>query len=120
MREIIEKILNEYVPAKNHPISGDPLGEYFRSKIPRMIYGTGIVDEHDYKITGSVGRGEWANVPWIGIFDRRITTSATKGVYIVYLLEKNGRSLYLTFMQTTHKVLPGHKIKRASSSSTVS
>lgn len=33
------------------------------------------------------------------IFDRRITTTATKGVYIVCLLSKDGNTLYLTFMQ---------------------
>ena len=68
MREIIEKILNEYVPAKRQPISGHPLGTYFRNEIPRKIYQTGIVDPQDYLITGSVGQGNWATVPWICIF----------------------------------------------------
>ncbi len=99
MREIIEKILNEYVPAKNEAFTGHPLGTFFRNDIPRQIHDTGLVDSHDYLITGSVGQGNWAMVPWICIFDRSITTTATKGVYIVYLLKKDGTSLYLTFNQ---------------------
>ena len=29
------------------------------------------------------GQGNWVDSPWIGIFDKSITTSATKGIYIV-------------------------------------
>ena len=83
MRDFIEKILNEYVLAKTEPISGHPLGAYFRNDIPIKIYGTGIVNSKDYLIEGSVGKGNWAMVPWVCIFDRSITTTATKGVYIV-------------------------------------
>ena len=59
-------------------------------------------------ITGSVGQGNWATVPWVCIFDRRITTTATKGVYIVYLLEKDGNSLYLTFNQGCTEIRKAH------------
>ena len=38
-------------------------------------------------------------IPWVCIFDRKITTTATKGIYIVYLLSKDGNSLYLSFNQ---------------------
>lgn len=108
MREIIEKILNEYVPAKNEAFTGHPLGSYFRNDIPRKIYDTGLVDSNDYLITGSVGQGNWAMVPWVCIFDRSITTTATKGVYIVYLLKKDGTSLYLTFNQGCTEIRNSH------------
>ena len=108
MREIVEKMLNDYVPAKSEVFAGHPLGAYFRNDIPRKIYATGIVDQNDYLITGSVGQGNWAMVPWVCIFDRTITTSATKGVYIVYLLEKSGKSLYLTFNQGCTEIRNTH------------
>ena len=99
MKEIIERILNEYVPAKQETFAGHPIGTFFRNDIPRKIYSTGVVNSENYLITGSVGQGNWAMVPWVCIFDRSITTTATKGVYIVYLLEKGGNTLYLTFNQ---------------------
>ena len=108
MREVIEKMLNDYVPAKSEPFTGHPLGAYFRNDIPRILYDTGLVDSNDYLITGSVGQGNWAMVPWVCIFDRSITTSATRGVYIVYLLEKNGNSLYLTFNQGCTEIRNSH------------
>ncbi len=108
MREIIKKMLNDYVPAKREIFAGHPLGAYFRNDIPRNIYDTGLVDSKNYLVTGSVGQGNWAMVPWVCIFDRSITTSATKGVYIVYLLEKSGQSLYLTFNQGCTEIRSSH------------
>lgn len=99
MKNIIDRILNEYQSAKNQMFAGHELGTFFRSGIPEAIYGTGIVDSKTHLITGSVGQGNWATIPWICIFDRTITTSAQRGVYIVYLLSKDGNTLYLTFNQ---------------------
>ncbi|MCR5090777.1 MAG: DUF3578 domain-containing protein [Oscillospiraceae bacterium] len=108
MREVIAKMLNDYVPAKSESFAGHPLGDYFRNSIPQSIYYTGIVDSEKYLVTGSVGQGNWAMVPWVCVFDRSITTSATKGVYIVYLLEKSGNSLYLTFNQGCTEIRHSH------------
>lgn len=99
LRVVIEKFVNGYVEAKKSAFSGSPFGTFVRSEIPNVIYNTGLVDPQGYLITGSVGQGNWATIPWICIFDRSITTSATKGVYIVYLLSKTGDSLYITFNQ---------------------
>lgn len=99
MREAIEKFINEYEVAKGETFAQHPLGTFVRTEIPQVIYSTGIVDSNKYLITASVGQGNWATVPWICIFDRAITTTATKGVYIVYLLSKDTNTLYLTFNQ---------------------
>lgn len=99
MRDFIETVLNDYIAAKQETFAGHPMGTYFRNDIPNAIYNTGIVKSSTHLITGSVGQGNWATVPWVCIFDRNITTSATKGVYIVYLLSKDGKTLYLTFNQ---------------------
>lgn len=108
MKQIVEKILNEYIDAKKAPFTGHPMGSFFRNDIPSFIYKTGIVDSKTHLITGSVGKGNWAMVPWICIFDRQITTSATKGVYIVYLLSKDGNTLYLTFNQGCTEIKNTH------------
>ena len=118
MKQIVEKILNEYTAAKQKTFTGHPMGAFFRNDIPNAIYKTGIVDSKTHLVTGSVGKGNWAMVPWICIFDRQITTSATKGVYIVYLLSKDGNTLYLTFNQgcteirNTHSKVETIKIMR--------
>ncbi len=99
LKTVITRLLTDYIPAKQSPFAGHPLGIYLRSDAPEFIYQTGLVDRQTYLITGSVGQGNWAMVPWICIFNRKITTSATRGVYIVYLLSKDGKALYLTLNQ---------------------
>ena len=99
LKSVVENILNGYVVAKKETFAGHQMGSFFRTDIPLAIYGTGIVPSAPYLITGSVGQGNWAMIPWVCIFDRKVTTTATKGIYIVYLLSKDGSSLYISFNQ---------------------
>ena len=46
-------------------------------------------------VRGSDGAGNITATPWVGIFDPRVTTSATSGYYIVYLYSVDLRSLTL-------------------------
>lgn len=111
MREIVSKILGEYTSARQETFAGHAMGAFFRNDIPDLIYSTGIVDRETYLVAGSVGQGNWATIPWICIFDRRITTSAQRGVYIVYLLSKDGNSLYLTLNQGCTDISRTHSKK---------
>ena len=108
MREQILRFMQECPAAKSQPFADNPFGVFVRTEIPKKIYETGLVDRAKYLITGSVGQGIWSKVPWIGIFDRSITTSATQGVYIVYLLSKDSKRLYLTFNQGCTEIRKQH------------
>ena len=111
IRETIEKLMRGYQTAKNEVFANNPFGEFVRKDIPALLYKTGLIDKDKYLITGSVGQGNWAMVPWICIFDRSITTSATKGEYIVYLLSKDCSELYLTFNQGCTEIRNTHSKK---------
>ncbi|HKN54485.1 MAG TPA: DUF3578 domain-containing protein, partial [Amycolatopsis sp.] len=52
-----------------------------------------------YVIKGSSGQGTRAAVPWIGVFDPDETTSATRGMYVVYLFSADMRNIFLTLLQ---------------------
>ena len=54
-------------------------------------------------------------MPWIAVFDQRITTSAQKGVYVVYLLNKDTKELYLTLNQGATKVVKGSNNQKGKS-----
>lgn len=108
MREWITKFMTECPDAKMQPFANNSFGVYVRNDIPEAIYTTGLVDKAKYLITASVGAGNWALIPWVCIFDRSITTSATKGVYIVYLLSKDSKRLYLTFNQGCTEISSTH------------
>lgn len=111
LQPVINRLLTDYISAKQFPFAGHLLGVYIRNDAPEFLYQTGLVDRQTYLITGSVGQGNWAMVPWICIFNRKITTTATKGVYIVYLLSKDGNSLYLTLNQGCTDIRKNHSKK---------
>lgn len=108
MRDQIQRFMQECPMAKSQPFGGNPFGIFVRSEIPEALFETGLVDRDKYLINASVGAGNWAMIPWICIFDRSITATATKGVYIVYLLSKDSKRLYLTFNQGCTEISSTH------------
>lgn len=95
------RLLTEYRVASTEPFASHPLGAFVRrdmaDEVEKLIPASLIVK-------GSVGNGNWAETPWIAIFDPRITTSAQKGVYVVFLFDSAGRHVYLSLNQATTEV----------------
>lgn len=100
MREVFEKIFNEYLIEKEKPEKGNRLYGYLtRSECKENFYRTKIVDRAQYIIKSSAGNGNWVVVPWICVFDKDITTTARKGFYIVYLFSADMKRVYLSLNQ---------------------
>ena len=99
MKEIFEKLFAEYEVAKQESKSGHEMANYLENIAPQILYNTGLIDEVKYKVQGSAGRGRWADIPWIAILDKSITETVQNGVYIIYLLAKDRKSIYLTLNQ---------------------
>jgi hypothetical protein len=65
------------------------------------------------KINWSIGMGNWARIPWIGVFNQEETNTARKGIYIVYLFCQDMSGVYLTFNQGVTAYLSQAKRKEA-------
>lgn len=52
-----------------------------------------------YLMDCSIGEGRKAHVPWITIFDKEITNTAQKGIYVVILFSKGLNKFYLSLNQ---------------------
>lgn len=52
--------------------------------------------DNNYLSKCSVGEGNWADVPWFGIFDPEVAISAQSGPYIVYLFSTDMKRVYLS------------------------
>ena len=61
--------------------------------IPNEI--NNFINPNEYLCKGSAGEGVFANIPWVALFNREITTSAQNGYYIVYLFDSEMQGLYL-------------------------
>jgi 5-methylcytosine-specific restriction enzyme MrcB-like protein/uncharacterized protein DUF3883 len=73
----------------------DPLYALVTEHFPRALYP--YVAAHDTIIPeGSTGAGNITAAPWIALFDRRLTTSATSGYYVVYLFSTDMSTVTLS------------------------
>lgn len=101
LKNLIEKVMKEYLKAKHENFAGNELGQLFRHQLPSVIksYIHGLGKSDKYIIKGSVGQGNWATVPWVAVMDKEITTTTQNGVYVVYLFSQDMNRLYLTFNQ---------------------
>ena len=100
LTEILKYFLEDYIPGKKEENGKNAaVWKSICHEAPEKMYETGLIDKNKYLVSGSVGKGVWAKVPWLAVFRREITESAQNGVYIVYLLSSDGNSLYLTLNQ---------------------
>jgi 5-methylcytosine-specific restriction protein A len=104
LRETLQRILTEYSTAKAAPLEGHSLAQFLRGEAELTVLaglgelGAGLMVE------GSPGQGNWAAVPWISVFDPAITTSATRGYYVVYLFHASEPVVHLSLNQGTTTV----------------
>src|SRR5688572_12228871 len=85
LREALSRILNDYSNAKAAPLEGHPLAQFLRGEAETTVLEALGEQRDGVIVQGSPGQGNWAAVPWISVFDPAITTSATRGYYVVYL-----------------------------------
>ena len=77
--------------------------ELITRTIPQAI--SVYLNDSNYLVNGSVGKGRATKTPWIAILDKEITTSTREGVYIVFLFSSDYKHVYLTLNQGT--TVPG-------------
>ncbi|MEL3971117.1 DUF3578 domain-containing protein [Rossellomorea oryzaecorticis] len=111
IREKLLYIMNNYVSAKTQPFGGNQLGPYVRNEVPKEFQKLSCLNDQ-YVVTGSVGQGNWASVPWIAIMNKEITTSTQRGYYIVYLFSEDMSRLYLTLAQGVTETTKEEMLKR--------
>ena len=85
-------------PAPNSRKQG-PVYDAFMRDLPPIINGE-LSLSANYMVRGSAGDWKtYAYIPWVAIFDKQITTSALRGVYIVFLFSGDAKHVYLSLNQ---------------------
>ena len=115
MLQKIKKLINEYADIYAHAWETgnfrDPIASMVRNDIADDFRRISYLDANKYSVKASCGTGKYTAVPWIAVFDKRITEKATEGVYVVYLLNKDTKELFLTLNQAaTGKTLSELKV----------
>ncbi|PEL53409.1 MrcB family domain-containing protein [Bacillus toyonensis] len=99
LREKFLTVMNEYLQARTERFAGHKMGAVVRHEMTTEITRLPFINHNKYVVTGSVGQGNWAAVPWLAIMHKDITTSTQRGYYIVYLFSEDMQRLYLTIGQ---------------------
>ena len=103
LRDVLERIGTGYLAAKDQSFKSHPLARFIRKGGPDEI-GRVVADARLVLKGGCGVSGQWANVPWIGLFDPAITEGAQQGFYIVYLFSADMKRVYLSVNQGTTEV----------------
>lgn len=93
MRSIFENFAESYLPATSEKLKDHSFASFARHDVVKLVQEN--IGRPDLKVTCSVGQGNWAEIPWIGIFNPEMTTSATNGIYLVYLFNTDLNAVYL-------------------------
>ncbi|EEL83466.1 5-methylcytosine-specific restriction enzyme [Bacillus cereus AH1271] len=99
LREKFLTVMNEYLQARTQRFASHKMGSVVRNEMTTEITELPFIDHNQYVVTGSIGQGNWAAVPWLAIMNKDITTSTQRGYYIVYLFSEDMERLYLTLVQ---------------------
>lgn len=105
----LRRVVEEYPLARLDPPAGHPLAAIIRKGVPDELRGALEPIDGPFLVKGSPGRGSrWAAVPWVAIFDPAITTSATRGYYLVYLFPAHRQAVHLSLAQGTVAAIRQH------------
>lgn len=101
LREILKLAATKYPLTEEERINfaGSEVGKIVTKDLPLVIGKKANINLRDYKIDGSIGKGQFAEIPWVSVFRKSITETATKGIYIVYLFTADMKGIYLSLNQ---------------------
>ncbi|MGP3726064.1 MrcB family domain-containing protein [Cereibacter sphaeroides] len=97
----LSRLATEFTYERAKPFSGSKFGDFVRHDIAIEAKKILMLWRFDLKVKASVGQGVWASVPWLAFFDPLITETATKGFYVVYLVNPDKNTITLSMNQGT-------------------
>lgn len=104
LREKLKDVLENWQSAKKEAFSGHRLGQVIRNELVQEIENIASTKESTFVLKGSIGAGNWADVPWVSILHSAITQTTQGGIYPVYLFCADGSGVYLSLNQGTTKL----------------
>lgn len=113
LREIIIKILDNYLPVKE--LTKEQKQELkYNIQVELKEEVEKLISSKTYTIKGRTAVGRWADVPWLGIHSKKINSAAQSGIYVTILFCVDGNGFAFSIQQGTEKFNPKEIKKRAS------
>lgn len=85
LRERFQELLRTYAQERVREPFGSQTGVWSIFERIKVALGAcrAVSSRKELMCCWGAGKGKWAEVPWIGILDRRETTSIQRGIYVV-------------------------------------
>jgi hypothetical protein len=77
IQDVFGRVGRDFVAAREGSLADHPLAIYLREDAAQEVRDAS--SRPDLRVVGAPGQGNWADVPWIAIFNPEVTTSATRG-----------------------------------------
>jgi predicted Zn-ribbon and HTH transcriptional regulator len=97
----LSRVVEEYVHERAKPFNGSGFGNFVRHDLAIEAKKMLALWPFELKVKASVGQGLWASVPWLAYFDPLVTETATKGFYVVFLINSDAQTVTLSMNQGT-------------------
>ncbi|MBU3748851.1 MAG: EVE domain-containing protein [Mycobacterium sp.] len=103
MREVM-RLQGEFSASNTEPMKRrrqivcHVIPDEFREGLASLIQQSGIAD---LQVEGSNGSGLNTAIPWVRLYSKALSPSATNGWYLVVLFSADGKRIYLSLMQGT-------------------
>lgn len=98
LKDLFSFVLNNYINSFKNAERTDPNHDVITHKLPATI-NLLFPMRRDLLVAGSCGIGQKTDYPWVAVFNKNITSSAKRGLYIVYLFKKDMSGFYLSLNQ---------------------
>lgn len=101
LQSLLERILADYTHVREtEPFgSNSEMWRIFDQMRNAIVQMDEVSSRGSLSVKPSVGVGNWANVPWVGVLDSRAAQSIRDGIYCVYLFRRDMSGVYLTLNQ---------------------
>ena len=98
--EYLERFMTIYPDRRSRPFATDEeLWSVLKNLQKRFKALPQLMRRPTIGVSWSVGKGNWAGVPWIAFLDRRVTTTTESGLFVVLLFREDMSGVYITFNQ---------------------
>ena len=98
LREFMEKIFSDYQSAKKEKYIDHSIVTLLKKDFPDYL--SNITNKFgNYTCIGYPGEGNWAESPYVGIFDPEISKGLDSGYYILYIFSEDTKKVFLTLNQ---------------------
>lgn len=98
--ELFRKALELFASASRGPFGEKPeLWAAMEAIKQRLAASAPVEARPNLTVKWTVGKGNWAKVPWIALLDQRLTTSTQDGIYVALLVAEDLSKVFLTLNQ---------------------